>query len=201
MQYICAAFVIPDMPRFLIKTRPGSGILCSLGLLLLFAISCSKYEDVPGQTDPRLARKYCNDPEAVNFNREFPGTEDNSTCFYPADAFQGQFAFIDSIYDGSGEKFLMERPLLLTFSKVTNTQTLMSGFCNGISNPIKLTANRQLRAVVDTTVLTGQMLCRVRDTVSGSLAGSAGDSLRLRFSLIVFSDTGVNLHQGTAYRQ
>ena len=172
-----------------------------MGIILLLAASCEKYEDVPGQSDPRLSRKYCNDPEAVNFNRDFPGTADNSVCFYPADAFAAQYSFIDSIYDG-GNKLLAEVPLLLTISADSRTKMSMTGFCPGSTNPIKLTANQQLRAFVDTTVLNGQLLCRVKDTLSGYISQKTpGDTLRLKLTFTVVSDTGLNYHEGTAYRQ
>ena len=62
------------MLRILIKEAPKAAIRCLTGIILLVAASCSKYTDDPGETDPRLSRKYCNDPEAVNYNRDFPGT-------------------------------------------------------------------------------------------------------------------------------
>ena len=175
-------------------------MLCLLGAILLIVASCTKYTDDPGDSDPRLSRKYCNDPEAVNFNRDFPGTADNSVCFFPADVFKGQYAFTDSIYNGSN-KLLAERPLVLNFSAENRTKISMLGFCGGGGTPITFTANRQLRAFADTIVLNGQLLCRPKDTVSGYLTQSPGDSIRLRFFLTVVSDTGTALHQGTAYRQ
>lgn len=188
------------MLRFSINNpcRLRLAALCLLGLL--GAASCEKYKDEPGGTDPRLNRKYCNDPEAVNFNRDFPGTPDNSVCFYPADAYEGQYIFVDSIY--SGAKVLQaQRTLTLTFTAEDKNKVIATGFCAGGGNGISFTANRQLRASADTTIVKGQALCRPKDTVSGYILQSLSDSTRLRFFLTVVSDTGVTLHEGTAYRQ
>ena len=163
-------------------------------------MACKKYTDEPGQYDSRLSRKYCNDPLAVNFNRDFPGTPDNSVCYYPADVYKGQYTFIDSIY--SGNNILMaEVPLVLNFSASSQTRLTLSGFCGSGGSSITLTANRQLRANADTTVGTGQLLCRSKDTVSGYISQLAGDSTKLHFFFTVVSDTGVAFHQGTGYRQ
>lgn len=172
-------------------------LLCSVSLFLL--ASCQKYQDEPGQGDPRLSRKYCNDPDAVNYNLDFPGTADNSVCYYPADAFKGTYKFVDSIYSGSN-KTPQELPLTLQFVAKNQTQFDITGFCpNG--NALHFTANRALRASGDTTILNGQTLCRTKDTVSGYLTRSLGDSSRVLFFLTVVSDTGTTTHQGTAYRQ
>src|SRR5438132_180001 len=96
------------MLRFSKKIVHKTAILC-VGISLLLA-ACKKYVDEPGKSDPRLSRKYCNDPEAVNFNRDFPGTADNSVCFFPSDAFKGTYTFTDSIYIG---KDTLKRALTL----------------------------------------------------------------------------------------
>src|SRR5947208_3141374 len=90
-------------------------VLMALGVLFLISASCKKYTDQPGKSDPRLARKYCNDPSAVNYNRDFPGTEDNSICYYPTDVFKGQYTFTDSIYSGASV-LVSQMPLILTAS-------------------------------------------------------------------------------------
>ena len=183
----------------IINCRPA-GPLAVLLLLLIAAASCKKYTDEPGQGDPRLTRKYCNDPEAVNFNRDFPGTPDNSVCYYPADAFKGTYTFIDSIY--SGTKLQAERTLQLQLTAGSKVKFTVLGLCGNGSGAMTFTANRQLRAVADTTITgKGQLFCRSRDTVSGTLTQSLTDSTRLQFSLNVVSDTGTTLHRGTAYRQ
>jgi len=187
------------MPRFFIRNKLKSGKVIFLVLALLATASCEKYVDKPGDDDPRLARKYCNDPEAVNFNRGFPGTADNSVCYYPADAYKGRYLWIDSMY--SNNSLLGQRSLTLDFSVIDKEQMAVQGLCEASGTTVTFTANRQLRAVADTTIIKGQPFCRPKDTVSGYIQQSLSDSTRLRFYLSVVSDTGTVLHQGTAYRQ
>lgn len=166
---------------------------------LALLASCEKYKDEPGPSDPRLSRKYCNDPEAVNYNLDFPGTADNSVCYYPTDAFKGSFSFVDSIYLGTNKLGRLDT-VNLVFTPNTRTKMTVTGFCDG-GNTLSFTVNRALRATGDTTVLEGQQMCRTKDTVSGYITRSLADSTRLKFNLTVVSDTGVTFHQGTAYRQ
>ncbi|MBS1644191.1 MAG: hypothetical protein JST36_04065 [Bacteroidetes bacterium] len=169
-------------------------LLCCLSLA-----ACQKYSDTPGKSDPRLNGHYCNDPDAVNFNKGFPGIADNSVCIYPADVFAGNYSFVDSVYDGS-QKLIKEQPLNLSFSALDHTHFTMSGFC-AAGMPINFTTNRTLLASADSVVSSGQLLCRPTDTLSGTIFQALGDSTRIRFSLVVLSDTGVSYHQGTAFRQ
>lgn len=171
-------------------------LLCAASVVLLEA--CQKYEDQPGVYDPRLTRSYCNDPAAVNYDYDFPGTPDNSVCIYPADLFAGSYAFQDSVYvDG---KLVKELPLLLHVIGNGQAKFDISGFCPG-GSALHFTANRALFAYADTAVGNGQILCRVQDTVSGSITRTLADTARLRIFLNVVSDTGITTHQGTAYRQ
>lgn len=174
-----------------------------LALLGLFCVgfwfaACKKYQDSPGQYDPRLSSKYCNDPAAVNFNYGFPGTADNSVCFYPSDVYKGSYQFVDSIY--FNDVLVAEVPLVLQISKQDETKFTLSGFC-GSASSLHFTANRALFAYADTVVGTGQILCRQQDTLSGTLTQTLSDSLRLHIYFTVASDTGSTTHQGTAYRQ
>lgn len=168
-----------------------------LGVLLI--ASCQKYKDTPGKPDPRLNRHYCNDPDAVNFNRDFPGIADNSVCIYPADAFAGTYSFVDSITDGNNS-VPKEVPLTLRFTAIDHTKFYISGLCPS-GGQINFTTSRSLLASVDSIVASGQLLCRPTDTLSGNVFQSIGDTSKVRVSLIVVSDSGVNYHQGTAYRQ
>jgi hypothetical protein len=183
--------------RFLGKKLPLNlfGGMCCLVLLA----SCQKWEDNPGKGDPRLDRKYCNDPEAVNYNRDFPGTADNSVCYYPSDAFSGQYSFIDSIYD-QGNKLIKTENLTLTLTALTHSKFKMEGLCSGGGTVINFTSNRQLHADADSTVSSGQLFCRPLDTLSGYIAQNPVDSNRIRFTIQVVSDTAINLHEGMAYR-
>ncbi len=167
--------------------------------LSLLVFSCKKYEDKVGPSDPRLSRLYCNDPEAVNFNWDFPGTPDNSVCLYPADAFKGQYRFTDSIYN-SASQLVLQRQYTLDLYALSRSRLALLGFC-GPSDTVKLTASRFFRATVDTTVLKGQALCRPQDTLSGYLTRTAPDAQHLHFFFTVTTDTGFTFHMGTAVKQ
>lgn len=180
--------------RFRRSVLPGLTACCLLALG-----SCQKWEDKPGQSDPRLSRKYCNDPEAVNYNRDFPGTADNSVCYYPSDAFSGTYSFIDSIYD-EGNRLIKQESLTITLTASTHMKFTMDGLCLGGSQPIAFTSNHLLHADADSTVTDGQLFCRPIDTISGYIAQHPLDSNKIRFNLRVVSDTAVNLHEGMAYR-
>jgi hypothetical protein len=168
-------------------------------ILVLSVVGCKKYKDEPGGSDPRLSRSYCNDPEAVNYNHDFPGTADNSVCYYPTDAFKGNFLFVDSVYTGA-TNLVAQNTFQLQLTGESRTKLLVGGFCGG-GELLKFTANRALRANSDTTVLNGQLMCRVKDTMSGYITRSLADSTRLKFYFTVVSDTGITQHRGTAYRQ
>jgi hypothetical protein len=171
-------------------TAAAAGLLCSF--------ACKKYEDKPGQYDPRLSSKYCNDPAAVNYNYGFPGTPDNSICYYPADVFAGSYSFSDSIFEDG--KRIAVMPVTLHIAGHDQTKLDVTGFCAS-GDALRFTAGRNLFAYADTVVGDGQILCRPQDTVSGTLSRTFGDSLQLRIFLTVVSDTGTVTHQGTAYRQ
>jgi hypothetical protein len=176
-------------------------IVSLLALLLLLSFgACKKYSDEPGKSDPRLTRSYCNDPEAVNFNRDFPGTANNAVCVFPAEAYEGNYRYDDSIYDGAF-KLLRTQTINFSVSASDRLRFTLNGFCPAGPAPIAFTTSRTLRADADTTALIGQILCRPTDTVSGYLSMSPFDSTRISFNLTVVSDTGTVFHQGTAYRQ
>src|SRR5262245_8926779 len=108
---------MPSIPSRLFQ-KISLFLLGGMSFVLLLA-SCEKWEDTPGKSDPRLERKYCNDPEAVNYNRDFPGTADNSVCYYPSDAFSGRYSFIDSIYD-EGNKLIKQESLVIDVTALTH---------------------------------------------------------------------------------
>jgi hypothetical protein len=173
-------------------------------------VSCAKYKDPKGYTDPALTNPYCNDPRAVNYNVGFPGKPDNTLCFYPRDLFVGKWLFHDSVYLSSGlfiyaDSFIINIasiPTDTTFSKI-----LASGFCGGVN--LSLTASPTYVATVDTispyrdtlTLGNGQQLCRVQDTVNGTFTKSFVDSTLITISLQVISDTGITTHVGSARKQ
>src|SRR5690606_9184265 len=116
--------------------------------LLLLACTvfyaCKKWTDPEPPQDPKLQeRKYCNDPEAVNYNWNFPGVADSSVCIYPADLFAGTYSFTDSIYDGQEffDSAHSQTTYTLQFIPIDKSRLRTVGFC-GISDSLKFTAER-----------------------------------------------------------
>lgn len=180
-------------------------------LLAFVAAGCEKWVDPKAKEDPRISeRAYCNDPEAVNFNWNFPGTPDSTTCFYPTDIFKGTYLFIDSIYssDNTFDSAQSTKSYTLTIVPYSNNKFGIIGFCG--NDPLKFTAERSTyRAnadstinVSDTTFDYGQYFCRIQDTLAGFIFKDRNDSSsRLFIEFIVRSDTGLNFHRGTAIKQ
>ena len=173
--------------------------------LLLFPLllwACSKPDPTAtgDPNDPRLTRPYCPVPEAVNYNWDFPGKPDSSVCYYPADLFKGTFRYVDTC---AREDFSLAGAdtFLLQIIPISRTRILLRGLCDSPADSFLLTANRFLRAEIDSTNPLGRALCRPQDTASGFLFRSLADSTRIRVSYLVRSDTGVTQHYGTAVRQ
>lgn len=180
-------------------------------LVPVFLFSCEKWSDPVAPDDPRLyENKYCNDPEAVNYNWNFPGVPDSAVCIFPSDLFNGTYLYTDSIYDSEN---------VFDAAKSQNTYTLqiiplgkrtlrVVGFC-GLNDSLKFTAERSsYRATADTTIFIndttkvfGQFFCRTLDTLTGSFMKNQEDSLSLKIDFLVVSDTGTFYHRGTAIRQ
>lgn len=182
-----------------------------LFLPALVVYSCDKWEDPKGTEDPRIdERTYCNDPLAVNYNWNFPGKPDSTTCFYPTDVFKGTYLFRDSIYRGDNTFDSAASQQIYTISLLAYDENKFAliGFC-GVSDSLKFTAERSTyRANADSTILAaddqfnyGQFFCRMEDTLSGYLTKDRYDSSKLYIQLTVVSDTGVNFHRGTAIKQ
>ncbi len=172
------------------------------GALLLLSVACKREENHYNTDAPELqTRSFCNDPAAVNYNWDFPGKPDSTTCIYPADLFSGRFLFRDSVYDEDGypDSAASQREYSLTVSAVGKSALRLEGFC---ATTLTLTAPRTgFRALLDTNAVTGQLFCRPQDTVSGFLTRNLADSVRLQVQFTVYSDTSIRTHRGTAYRQ
>ena len=181
----------------------GKGFLQIAGLCALLA-GCKTEDQTFPDTDPRLeTRPYCNDPLAVNYNWNFPGRPDNSVCFFPSDLFKGSYQFTDSIYLAGGQLDSARSGTVynLNIARIDDTKMQLSGFCAG-GQTVPLTGNRtQFRAVVDTVTLRGALFCRPVDTVTGFISRTLADSVNFLVELTVYSDTGLNVHRGTARRQ
>lgn len=183
-----------------------------LFILAFFTLaSCKKYEDKAGIADDRFNKHYCNDPEAVNYNWDFPGQPDSTLCFYPADVFifDSTYRLVDTIYYSQELKFArvdtvffrlqrLDRKRLRFFAVGSNKV-----WCTNQSLP--LTADRYFKASVDSLLLpdsiklSGYPYCP-NDTVSGLISTFQGDKSRIRLDFTVLSDTGsrITFHKGTA---
>lgn len=184
-------------------------------LAVICWVGCTK-TDSPDKNDPRLTNNsYCNDPRAVNYNWDFPGKVDNSKCFYPATIFQGTYLFKDSVLD-AGYRLAdstLASSYIITVTAINGDYNKMqvSGLhiCESNKNDIlTINAGRFFKATVDstrkttdTTFLPGQVLVSCPDTVTGYLSKKYGIDDTMRISLMVYNDTGVIYHIGTAIKQ
>lgn len=175
--------------------------------MMVAAASCKKWEDKAGSGDDRLNRPYCNDPEAANYNDDFPGTPDSTVCYYPYEFFVGTYSFSDSTYYSN--EYLYGQTLAYTFNIRRNgndkRKLLLSGFCG---TDISFTSDKYLKAFADSTEKTGdstklpgQLVCNPPDTLSGYMAVINRDSGILRINFTVLTDTGIVYHTGRAIRQ
>ena len=164
--------------------------------------SCKKWVDPPATNDPRLTNPYCNDPNAVNYNWGFPGKPDNSLCYYPTDLFKGTYQFVDSVYIASTSLFIYTKTETLQVYARSQTKLSIFGFCDAGDSLLLHATNNYIATVDsligDTLTIRGQYLCRIQDTINGTITYSRIDSL-LHVNLQVVSDTGqTTLHIGKA---
>ena len=169
--------------------------LCILCLLF----SCKPYQDSDPFTDPRLVNKYCNIPSAINYNWNFPGVEDNSTCIFPAQLFSGNYFYRDSIYNSTGLPIGYDS-FPLVFTAIDTTRLRIDGFCTGPAITAK--ANRYYKLVLDSVIKNGQVLCGMPDTISGR--GSKTDIYDTTSIKLIYetsNDSTIHFHVGTATKQ
>ena len=170
--------------------------------------SCKKWKDPAPTTDPRLTNPYCNDPAAVNYNWGFPGKPDNSVCFYAIDLFAGKYIFKDSMYLASG-LYVGYDSLVLNISPVAQSHSKMTvtGLCGFSGSVVISMTAASYTATVDTvvgdttTLHRGQILCRIQDTLTGTLVKDRIDSTLITVSFQVANDTGIVMHTGRAIKQ
>jgi hypothetical protein len=171
---------------------------------LLFLSSCEKWKDKPAP-DPGFTRHYCNDPEAVNYNWDFPGKPDNSTCFYPTQPFTGHYSYVDTIFDGSYEFDTFYKYDIYLFP-VSNTKMRLVGLCPA-GDTLRLTADKYYKAYIDSvrfddsTFLPGSYFCTRRDTINGYLNKNRADSNKIHINFTVATDSGLRFHIGTGVRK
>lgn len=177
-------------------------------LILIVLIStfygCAKNAPFNDPNESLFENKYCNDPEAINYNDGFPGTPDNNTCIYPRDVFVGTYSLRDSILNVD---FELDTVWVMDISVFANSNNVLriTGFCDGDS--LDFTADRYYKATADSvmfpdsTLLPGQYGCRTLDTLVGTLTKDKIDTNRLKINWTITSDTGVNYHIGTAIKK
>jgi len=179
-------------------------LLALSGVCVFF--SCAKWKDPKPVNDPRLTNHYCNDPAAVNYNLGFPGVPDNTVCYYPSDLFVGNYLLHDSVYLSPSGLFISADSFVIRVTKISNSKIGVIGFCKSGSQ-LLMTAGPTYVATGDTTegdsttIYHGQMLCRIQDTISGTISKDRVDSTVLHIALQVVSDTGISLIQGRAVKQ
>ncbi|MCB0700396.1 MAG: hypothetical protein H6551_01205 [Chitinophagales bacterium] len=169
--------------------------------LLISLISCKKSNENASLDNGLFDRPYCNDPEAVNYNRDFPGIPDSTVCYYPIDVFVGSYMMKDSIFNAEYElDTVLEYTITLKSSNKTNLS--VTGFCTG-GESLRFTADKYNKAVADSTYLAdstklpGQLTCSKQDTLTGLLLRNLPDSSLIKIDWLILSDTGLNYHIGT----
>ena len=168
--------------------------------------SCNKWKDPAPVNDPRLTNLYCNNPAAVNYNLGFPGKPDNSICFFPSDLFQGSYLLKDSVYVSNSGLFLKADSIIIRIVKISDAKIAVVGFCSS-GTQLFLTAGPTYIATMDTLVgdsnslNKGQLLCRIQDTISGTITKDRVDSSLLHVFLTVVGDTGTTVITGNARKQ
>lgn len=184
-------------------------LFVALSLILFF--SCKKWEDQKAQPNPLItARKYCNDPLAVNYNWGFPGTPDNTTCYYPTDIFKGDYVYQDSVFDVNMnfDSVRSQTSYVLHVIPTDKYHFRVVGFCSN-NDSLKFTGERStFKASADTTIKIndstyayGQFCCSSLDTLTGYFSKNMSDSIHLKVNFMIVSDTGINYHIGTAIKQ
>ncbi len=166
--------------------------------MMLAFTACKKYQDPDPQTDPRIQDLYCNDPSAINYNWNFPGIPDNSTCFYPTDVFEGNYTYYDSTINDDFDVLAVDT-FNISLVKVDTVRMTMSGFCAG--SPLSVTADQYLKLVIDSLQGDGQQLCLTTDTIiGGGKKITVLDTTNITFSYTIDDGTANTMHKGTAIK-
>jgi hypothetical protein len=188
--------------KFFIETALLLRFMRHLYYLLLFPLlfaACEGYKDPAPFTDPRIINNYCNIPSAINYNWNFPGIPNDSVCVFPAQIYQGNYRFYDSVFNTTG-LLLEEDTLDLTFTQLDTTRLLINGFCAGLT--LKATANRFFKFTLDSLAGNGQLFCTSTDTLlGGGSKTDLSDTLKMQLSFELITPTGTFLHTGTAIKQ
>ena len=169
-----------------------------LALLLLLTAACKKYEDPDPFTDDRIKNKYCNIPSAINYNWDFPGIADNTTCIFPAQIYKGNYLFHDTVVNALGE-YISKDSFLVSFLQIDSTRLTISGFCGYNLHYAK--ATRFFKFTLDSLIGNGQVFCNNKDTIAGG-GSKIGihDTSTIQIVYQLQTDTGIVFHKGTAFK-
>ncbi len=134
--------------KYIFLLKPSKYIVV-LFIISLFSVgSCRKYSDPAPIEDERLDTNfYCNDPDAVNYNWDFPGTPDQGECIFPADAFEGSYTILDSSFSTTDSFVSASVYNNGELDKVANNYVNLSNYCN---TSIKLLLTTFLEISTDT---------------------------------------------------
>ena len=181
--------------------------ICGLLIGATIIVSCDKYVDKKPD-DITFDRPYCNDPLAANYNTNFPGYVDNSTCEYAVDYLSGVWNFIDTMYAEGDTSILATQQYTLQLSNPSSDTTKSKVLVNGIcTNPLYFTVNKYGYAYSDTLIEESdgeQLFCSINDTLSGSIIRQIhydADSTMitsLKIDWAVRNNGVTTLHQGIA---
>ena len=177
-----------------------SGAVC---LLILGA--CTKNGDKKGpDISNQLHRKYCNIPAAVNYNWNFPGIEDNATCFFATSFYEGNWVFIDTVKNHD-ETVLRIDTIGLYFQKkeedASYQKMYMTGWCS--SEKLLIHVDRFYMARTDSfdNNMGWQKICNDRDSLFVEMRKSIYDTTQLTINITQYSPTSVLFHSGTGIRK
>ncbi len=169
-----------------------------IALFLLFFCACKKYTDPEPFTDSRIKNRYCNIPSAINYNWDFPGVEDNTTCIFPAQIYKGNYIFHDTTITQAGE-FIRKDSFYISFVQIDSTKLTITGFCG--ATPHMATANRFFKFTLDSLKGNGQTFCNNIDTIAGGGSKTGiQDTSTIQIVYQLQTDTGVIFHKGTAFK-
>jgi hypothetical protein len=169
--------------------------------IVLFFVACKRYKDPSPFTDSRINTPYCNIPSAINYNWNFPGVEDNSTCIYPAQIFGGTYFYRDTIIDSAGAVLNIDS-FPITLQALDSSHLNIIGFCG--TEIHKANANRYYTFTLDSLVGFGQSKCiGSADTISGKgyKPAGLGDTASFLLNYIIQTPTGTTIHKGVATKQ
>jgi len=167
--------------------------------------ACTKNTDKKGpDISDQLNRKYCNIPRAVNYNWNFPGIEDNSTCFFATDFYEGSWMFVDTV-KSRDETVIRIDTLGFDLRKMAQDTTYqkmtMTGWCG--TEALTINVDRFYLARTDSfdNNQGWQKICGNRDSVLVEMRKSLLDTTQLTIHIIQYLPDSVLYHSGTGIRK